>query len=55
LIEVRPDILREQDGPTLVHAIQAPHGTRIALPASLAHRPDAELVCRRYEQFQRFR
>jgi putative restriction endonuclease len=52
VIEVRPDILREQDGPTLVHAIQALHHTRMVLPRSPAHHPDPDPVRQRYERFQ---
>lgn len=51
VIEVRPDLLREKDGPTLVHAIQRLHGTRIALPRAPVHYPDLELVERRYQRF----
>ena len=53
IIEVRADIRRERDGPTLVHAIQALHGTRIVLPRSAPLRPDPKLVEVRYEQFRR--
>lgn len=53
VIEVRADIRRERDGPTLVHAIQALHGTRIVLPRSAPLRPDPRLVEVRYEQFRR--
>ena len=52
IIEVRADIRRERDGPTLVHAIQALHGTRIVLPRSVPLRPDPKLVEMRYEQFR---
>ena len=52
VIEVRPDIRRERDGPTLVHAIQALHGTRIVLPVPRGLRPDPALVEIRYEQFR---
>jgi len=52
IIEVRPDILREHDGPTLSHAIQALHGQRIFLPKAPPLRPDPELLAVRYEQFR---
>lgn len=52
VIEVRADIRKERDGPTLVHAIQALHGTRIVLPRSTPLRPDPKLVEMRYEQFK---
>ena len=51
-IEVRPDILRERDGPTLVHAIQALHLTRISVPRAHDQRPDRALLEIRYEQFR---
>lgn len=51
VIQVRPDVLAESDGPTLKHAIQALHGQRIALPRSPAERPSAELLAVRYDQF----
>jgi len=52
IIEIRPDILREGDGPTLRHAIQGLHGQRIVLPAHTAHRPDPALLARRYDQYR---
>jgi putative restriction endonuclease len=51
-IEVRPDILREKDGPTLAHAIQALHGQSIFIPKIEALRPDPKLLTIRYEQFR---
>lgn len=52
VIEVRPDILREGDGPTLRHAIQGLHGQRILLPTRRINWPDQELVAMRYERFR---
>jgi putative restriction endonuclease len=51
-IEVRPDILREHDGPTLVHAIQALHGQSILIPKKVAFRPDQTLLAMRYDLFR---
>ncbi len=51
-IEVRRDILDERDGPTLVHAIQALHDTRIVVPSSARLRPDSALVEIRYRRFR---
>ncbi|MEK6744360.1 MAG: HNH endonuclease [Nitrospirota bacterium] len=51
-IEVRPDILREKDGPTLAHAIQALHGKLIFIPKSPELRPDPRLLAIRYDQFR---
>ena len=52
IIEVRPDILQEGDGPTLKHAIQGLHGARIQLPRHLELRPDTGLLSKRYEQYR---
>jgi putative restriction endonuclease len=51
-IEVRPDILIEKDGPTLAHAIQALHGSRISLPRTIGLRPDPERIAVRYKRFR---
>jgi len=51
VIQVRPDVLAEGNGPTLVYAIQGLHGSRIVLPAFPRDHPDRELLEIRYEQF----
>lgn len=51
-IEVRADILREKDGPTLLHGIQGLHGSTIVLPRSKTMQPGRELLERRYERFR---
>lgn len=51
-IEVREDLRRERDGPTLVHAIQALHDSRIVLPRKLEYRPARDLLEIRYERFR---
>lgn len=51
VVQVRPDILKEPDGPTLVHAIQALHGVRIALPRRSDLRPAGDLLQLRYQRF----
>lgn len=52
VIQVRPDILEEHDGPTLAHAIQGLHGQRILLPRSTSQRPDPVFLERRYHRFR---
>ncbi|HEU5300495.1 MAG TPA: hypothetical protein VFW08_13450 [bacterium] len=52
VLEVRRDILEERDGPTLVHALQALHGTRIILPRQTTFQPARELVEIRYQRFR---
>lgn len=51
LIEVRKDILDENDGPMLLHGLKEMHEKRIILPRHRDHRPNAELLARRYEKF----
>lgn len=51
-VEIRPDILEEQDGPTLRHALQGLHGRLITLPRRPAERPDPVLLEERYERFR---
>jgi len=51
-IEVREDILREKDGPMLVHGIQSMHQIKMALPRNSNMWPNAELLERRYEKFK---
>ena len=51
VVQVRRDLLDEEDGPTLVHGIQSLHGARIAIPRRPGYRPDQHLLERRYENF----
>lgn len=53
VVQVRPDLLNEKDGPTLVHGIQALHGTRITVPGKPTQRPDQHFLQVRYESFRR--
>jgi putative restriction endonuclease len=51
-IEVRRDILEEEDGPMLKHGLQEIHDTRIHVPRSARLRPDPARLERRYEEFE---
>ncbi|HEX9885377.1 MAG TPA: HNH endonuclease [Longimicrobiales bacterium] len=53
VIEVRSDILRERDGPTLMYAIQGLHGQPITVPRRIEDRPAVELLGERYDRFLR--
>jgi len=53
VLEVRPDILNESDGPTLKFAIQGLHNTRIFTPENQLLRPNPELIRVRYDHFRR--
>lgn len=50
-VVVRRDILEEEDGPMLVHGLQAMHGRRILLPRRAGDRPDRERLAERYGRF----
>ncbi len=52
IIQVRPDVLREHDGPTLRHSIQGLHNRRIILPRRRIDRPALDLLAARYERFR---
>lgn len=52
VIQVRPDILEEEDGPTLVHGLQRLHGRTMVLPHSRQLRPNRDLLALRYERFR---
>ena len=51
IIDVRRDILEEQDGPMLLHGLKRLHQTRIYRPFPVADRPDSELLKIRYLRF----
>lgn len=51
VVEVRPDLLVEEDGPTLKHAIQELHGVKISLPRRRPDLPSEELLSNRYKRF----
>ena len=50
-VQVRRDLLDEEDGPTLKHAIQGLHGVRISLPNRRVDLPSVQLLADRYERF----
>jgi putative restriction endonuclease len=52
IIEIRADILREKDGPMLVHGLKEMHDKRIILPKVVRERPSPALLERRYERFR---
>ena len=51
IIEVRPDVLEESDGPTLQHVIQGLHGQPIILPRRISDQPAIEFLSQRYDRF----
>jgi len=53
VIDVRPSILAETDGPMLVVGLQQIHGQSIHLPRRSSDQPDPARLERRYEEFLR--
>lgn len=53
LIKVRPDILREADGPMLLHGLKGLDGQKIVLPRSVKLHPDRNLLEKRYGLFKK--
>ena len=54
VIEVRGDILEEEDGPILRHGLQALNNQKIILPRSRTDYPDPERLDDRYKKFRAF-
>ncbi len=51
-VGVRPDMMKEMDGPTLRHTLQEINGSKIDLPPRRAARPNPELLEVRWQRFQ---
>lgn len=51
VIQVRPDVLEEEDGPVLQHALKGLQGTKLILPASRSEWPNREALDWRYGKF----
>jgi len=52
-IEIRTDILEEEDGPMLRHGLQELHGEEIEIPRRREWRPDPDRLEERYALFRR--
>jgi putative restriction endonuclease len=53
VVEVRKDVLKEKDGPMLIHGLQGFHGVSLFVPHRPASRPDRRLLDERFAAFQR--
>lgn len=51
VIQVRRDVLQEEDGPMLIHGLQELHERKIILPRSRIHHPSRENLRMRFEEF----
>jgi putative restriction endonuclease len=52
-VEIRSDLLEEEDGPMLQHGLKEMHASKLILPSRKEFWPDREALGNRYEQFQR--
>jgi len=52
VVEVRPDVLLEVDGPMLKHGLQDVHGWHLQLPRRPADRPEPDALSARYADFR---
>jgi len=50
-VRIRPDVLKEQDGPTLRYALQGLHKAQLVVPSVKAAHPNPDLLEERYERF----
>lgn len=55
VIEVRPSILDESDGPMLLHGLQEIEGARLIVPRRAEWRPSQEALERRYAEYVELR
>ena len=53
IIQVRADILEEEDGPVLQHGLKGLHKSKLILPSSKSHYPSREALDWRYSRFTR--
>jgi putative restriction endonuclease len=53
VVEVRPDILEEVDGPMLQHGLKGFAGQRLNVPRAEASRPRRDLLEERFEMFRK--
>lgn len=53
IIQVREDILDEEDGPVLQHGLKGLHNSKLFLPTSENHWPSKDSLAWRYDRFSR--
>jgi putative restriction endonuclease len=51
IVQIRPDVLEEIDGPMLLHGLQGLHKSQLILPHRVKDRPDPERLEIRYKEF----
>ena len=50
-VHIREDVLKEKDGPMLLHGLQELHGARLEIPRRAELRPDREFLAERFGRF----
>jgi putative restriction endonuclease len=55
IIQVRDDVLEEEDGPVLQHGLKELHNSKLILPALKGHYPSKDALDWRYSRFTRAR
>jgi putative restriction endonuclease len=53
VLQVRQDVLEEEDGPVLQHGLKGLHNSRLILPSSKSHHPSRDALAWRYSRFVR--
>jgi predicted restriction endonuclease len=53
VVQIREDILREKDGPMLLHGLQGFQGSQILIPTRRDLQPDRDFLAERYEIFRK--
>jgi putative restriction endonuclease len=53
VIEVRDDVLREADGPMLLHGLQGFQGARLGVPRREDQQPNRDYLAERFEIFRK--
>ena len=53
IVEIRPDILEEPDGPMLRYGLQGFHGARLHVPRHQDLRPNPDFLAERYDIFRK--
>jgi putative restriction endonuclease len=53
VIQVREDVLREADGPMLLHGLQGFQGAALRVPKRPEQQPNREFLAERYELFRK--
>jgi len=53
VVQLRDEVMDEEDGPMLIHGLQGFHGAHLLLPRREAWRPDRSLLEERFARFCR--